>query len=36
VLLQQVQQDRQLGLVVEVAGDDLERIGVEDRQQLVV
>ena len=36
VLLQQVEQDRQLRLVIEVARDDLERIGVEDRQQLVV
>jgi hypothetical protein len=36
VLAQQVQQNRQLGLVVEVIGDDLERIRVEDREQLVV
>ena len=36
MLLQQVEQDRQLRLVIEVARDDLERIGVEDRQQLVV
>jgi hypothetical protein len=36
VIGEQVEQDRQLGLVVEVAGDDLERIGVEDREQLVV
>ena len=36
VLGQQVEQDRQLGLVVEVAGDDLERVGVEDGEQLVV
>ena len=33
---EQVEQDRQLGLVIEVAGDDLERVGVEDGQQLVV
>jgi hypothetical protein len=32
----QIQQDRQLGLVLQIAGDDLERIGVEDREQLVV
>jgi hypothetical protein len=36
VIGEQVEQDRQLGLVIEVAGDDLERIGVEDREQLVV
>jgi hypothetical protein len=36
MIRQQVEQDRQLGLVVEVAGDDLERVGVEDRQQLLV
>jgi len=36
VIRQQVEQDRQLGLVVEFAGDDLERVGVEDRQQLLV
>ena len=33
---EQVEQDRQLGLVVELPGDDLERIGVEDREQLIV
>jgi hypothetical protein len=36
VLLQQVEQDRQLGLVIELARDDLERIGVENLKQLVV
>jgi hypothetical protein len=36
VIRQQVEQDRQLGLVLQIAGDDLERIGVEDREQLVV
>jgi hypothetical protein len=36
VLGEQVEQDRQLGLVVQVAGHDLERVGVEDREQLVV
>jgi len=36
VLLGEREQDRQLGLVVELAGDDGERVGVEDAQQLVV
>jgi hypothetical protein len=36
VLGDQVEQDRQLGLVLEITGDDLERAGVEDGQQLVV
>jgi hypothetical protein len=36
VLGKEVEQNRQLRLVIEVAGDDLERIRVEDRQQLVV
>jgi hypothetical protein len=36
VLGQQVEQDRQLRLVIELAGDDGERIGVEDREQLLV
>jgi hypothetical protein len=35
-LLGQREQDRQLRLVVELAAEDAERIGVEDRQQLVV
>jgi hypothetical protein len=35
-LLGQRQQDRQLGLVVEVAADQLQRVGAEDGQQLVV
>jgi hypothetical protein len=35
-LLGQRQQDRQLGLVVEVAADQLERVGAQDRQELVV
>jgi hypothetical protein len=33
---QQGEQDRQLRLVIEVAGDDLERIRVEHGQQLLV
>ena len=33
---EQVEQDRQLGPVVEVAADDLERVGVEHDEQLVV
>ncbi len=33
---EQVEQDRQLGPVVEVAADDLERVGVEHHEQLVV
>jgi hypothetical protein len=32
VIGEQVEQDRQLGLVIEVPGDDGERIRVEDRQ----
>jgi hypothetical protein len=36
VLGEEVEQDRQLGLVVEITGDDLERIRVENREQLVV
>jgi hypothetical protein len=36
VLLGQREQDRQLGLVVEVAGDDAQRVLVEDLEQLVV
>jgi hypothetical protein len=36
VLRQQVEQDRQLRLVIEVAADHLERLGVENREQLVV
>ncbi len=35
-LLGEGEEDRQLGLVVEVAADDLERVGVENGQQLVV
>ncbi|MET0603700.1 MAG: hypothetical protein ABW167_17080 [Baekduia sp.] len=35
-LLGQREQDRQLRLVVELAAEDAERVGVEDRQQLVV
>jgi hypothetical protein len=35
-LLGQREEDRQLRLVVELAGEDAERIRVEDRQQLVV
>jgi hypothetical protein len=33
---EQVEQDRQLGLVLELAGDDRDRVGVEDREQLLV
>jgi len=33
---QQVEQDRQLGAMVEVAADQVERIGVERREQLLV
>jgi hypothetical protein len=33
---EQVEQDRQLGPVVELAADQLERLGVERRQQLLV
>jgi hypothetical protein len=36
VLGQQVEKDRQLRLVIEVAADHLERLGVENREQLVV
>jgi hypothetical protein len=36
VLGQQIEQDRQLGLVVQFARDQLERIGVEDHEQLLV
>ena len=36
MLGQQVEQDRQLRLVIEVAGDELERVGVERREQLLV
>jgi len=36
VLLGEREQDGQLGLVVEVAGDDRERVLVEGAQQLVV
>jgi hypothetical protein len=36
VIGEQVEQDRQLGLVVELPADDLERIGVEDPEQFVV
>ena len=32
----QIEQDRQLGLVIQVAGDDLERVGVQDLEQLLV
>ncbi len=35
-LLGQREQDRQLWLVVELAAQDAQRIGVKDRQQLVV
>jgi hypothetical protein len=35
-LFGQREQDRQLRLVVELAAENAERIGVEDRQQLVV
>ena len=35
-LLGQREEDRQLGLVVEVAADDRQRVGVEDAEQLVV
>jgi hypothetical protein len=35
-LFGQRQQDRQLRLVVELAAEDAQRVGVEDRQQLVV
>jgi hypothetical protein len=35
-LLGQRQQDRQLRLVLEIAAEDGQRVGVEDRQQLVV
>jgi hypothetical protein len=35
-LLGEREEDRQLGLVVQLAGQDSERIGVQDRQQLVV
>lgn len=35
-LSQQREQDRQLGPVVQIARDDLERVGVEDGQELVV
>jgi len=33
---QEVEQDRQLGLVLELARDDRERVGVECAQQLLV
>jgi hypothetical protein len=33
---EQVEQDRQLRLVLELAGDDRQRVGVEDREQLVL
>jgi hypothetical protein len=36
VLGQQVEQDRQLRLVVEVTRDELEGVGVERREQLLV
>jgi hypothetical protein len=36
VLGQQVEQDRQLRLVVEITRDELERVGVERREQLLV
>jgi hypothetical protein len=36
VLGEQVEEDRQLRLVIEVAADDLERVGVEDGEQLLV
>jgi hypothetical protein len=35
-LLGQREEDRQLGLVVQVAADDRQRVGVQDGQQLVV
>ena len=33
---QRIEQDRQLRLVIEVAGDNLEWVGVEHGEQLVV
>jgi hypothetical protein len=35
-LLGEREEDRQLGLVVEIAAEDRERVGVQDREQLVV
>ena len=36
MLFEQVEQDPQLGPVVEVVADQAQRVGVEDLQQLVV
>jgi hypothetical protein len=33
---EQIEQDRQLRLVLQLAGDDRDRVGVEDREQLLV
>jgi hypothetical protein len=35
-LCEQVEQDRQLGLVIELTGDDAQRIGVERGEQLLL